>query len=55
MGEAIPFNSAKTILSFRCVARTVTFKVFENLALKRGEGNQAPLITSQSWNISKSD
>lgn len=36
MGEATPFNSAKTILSFRCVARTVTFKVFENLALKGG-------------------
>lgn len=38
MGEATPFNSAKTILSFRCVARTVTFKVFENLALKGGGG-----------------
>lgn len=43
MGEATPFNSAKTILSFRCVARTVTFKVFENLALKRGEGESGSI------------
>lgn len=55
MGKATPFNAAKTILSFRCVARTVTFKVFENLASKGVKKKSGSINYLTILEYSKSD